>query len=203
MTTTSRWGTAVVWFRRDLRLEDHPALWDAVTHARNVVPLFVADQRLVHVSAARSTFLAGSLAALDSRLRDRGSRLTVRIGPAEAAVAEFARELAADVVIATRDITPFSYQRDVAVAGALRDDGRELLLRPGTTLVEPEDLLSGAGKPYGVFTPFWRTLQRAPRRSLRAAPTAIDTDIGALPDSAVLPAHPDQETAARGYARAW
>lgn len=187
MTTSPRWKTAVVWFRRDLRLEDHPALWDAISHARAVVPLFVTDSRLVGASVARSWFLSGSLESLDMQLRELGSRLTVRAGPAEDAVPAVARELGADVVLATRDVTPFSYRRDLAVDNALRGEGRELLLRSGTTLVEPEDMLSGAGKPYGVFTPFWRTLQRAPRRAVRPTPTAIQTDIDTLPVSDPLP----------------
>jgi deoxyribodipyrimidine photo-lyase len=180
---TTRWNTAIVWFRRDLRLADNPALSDAVAHARQVVPLFVVDERLLQRSPARSWFLARSIEALDQSLRDVGSALVVRSGPAEQVVADVAREVRADVVLATRDVTPLSYRRDSAVAAELEHEGRRLLLRPGVTLVEPEQLLSGAGKPYSVFTPFWRALSRAPRRQLLPTPVRVTTKHEALPPS--------------------
>ena len=173
MAQSTRWETAIVWFRRDLRLADHPALSDAVTHARHVVPLFVVDRGLLEVSAARAWFLAGSLEELHASLRARGSGLLVREGRAADVVAEVAAETRADVVLASRDVTPRSHRRDAAVAEALAADGRELRLRPGTLLVEPETMTTSAGKAYGVFTPFWRALQAAPRRAVLPAPTDI------------------------------
>jgi deoxyribodipyrimidine photo-lyase len=192
-----RWTTALVWFRRDLRLADHPALSEAIAHSRSVVPLFVADERLMRSSDVRAWFLSRSLEELHESLRQRGSGLVVRTGPAERVVAEVASEVGASVVLASRDVTPFSYRRDQLVADALERDGRRLLLKPGVTLVEPEEVLSGSGKPYGVFTPFWRALQRTPRRSTLPAPARIPTDSdGMLPtDMSVVaaPSSPHRE----------
>jgi deoxyribodipyrimidine photo-lyase len=181
-----RWETAIVWFRRDLRVADHPALSEAVEQARNVVPLFVLDERLLDgtfSSPARRWFLSGSLAALDAALRERGSGLLVRSGRPEEVVPAVAREAGADVVLVSRDVTPYSHRRDLAAAAALARDGRRLLARPGLLLVEPETMLTSAGRPYGVFTPFWRSLQAAPRRAPLPPPALIPTPPGLLPAS--------------------
>lgn len=173
------WSTAIVWFRRDLRVTDHPALQEAIAQAKVVVPLYVLDERLLGAAApARRWFLHRSLRVLDVALRDRGGALLVRRGEPAAVVAQVAREFGAQVVLATRDVTPFSHRRDRAVASSLEADGRRLALRPGLLLAEPETLLTSGGTPYGVFTPFWRALQRAPRRALLAAPDRLPAPAG-------------------------
>jgi deoxyribodipyrimidine photo-lyase len=184
----SRWDTAIVWFRRDLRVLDHPALSAAVAGARSVVPLFVIDRRLLDgmtAAPARRWFLARSLVELDRALRSRGSGLLLRSGAPEMVVPEMARAVGAAVVLASRDVTPFSHRRDAAVAAALEGDGRRLLLQPGLLLVEPETMLTTAGSPYAVFTPFWRSLQQASRRGLVPAPTRIETPPHVLDASTV------------------
>jgi deoxyribodipyrimidine photo-lyase len=208
--TAQRWETAIVWFRHDLRLADHPALVDAVSSARSVVPLFVLDDRLAATSPARTWFMHRSLERLAASLQARGSGLVVRDGPAEAVVADVAREVGAEVVLATRDVTPLSHRRDRAVAAALERDGRRLLLRPGLLLAEPDQMLTSKGTAYGVFTPFWRVLQRTPRRQLLAAPTRIESpavaNVGTtlhIPD-APLPGLPEPgEAAAHERLQAW
>jgi deoxyribodipyrimidine photo-lyase len=103
--------TAIVWFRRDLRVTDHPALSMAVANARSVIPLYVLDERLLggSVSApARTWFLLRSLAELDATLQARGSGLLLRTGRPEEVVPRLAHETGASVILATRDISPFS-----------------------------------------------------------------------------------------------
>ena len=169
-----RSDTVVVWFRRDLRLADHPALTEAVDRARRVVPLFVLDGHLLSQAApARAWFLRGSLAELDASLRARGSGLLVHSGSPAEVVTDVARRYDAAVVWATRDVTPYSHRRDADVAAALARDGRRLKLRAGLLLAEPEAVSTAAGAPYGVFTPFWRSLQGLPRRPLLPAPDEI------------------------------
>jgi deoxyribodipyrimidine photo-lyase len=182
-------NVTVVWFRRDLRLADHPALRDAVDRVDAVVPLYVLDERLLAASApVRVWYLRHSLAELDASLQARGSRLLVRSGRAEEIVPAVAREVGADIVLASRDVTPYSHRRDRAVAVALERDGRTLHLRGGLLLTEPETLVTGAGRPYSVFTPFWRKLERAPRRSVLLAPDAITTPPELVRDSTKLTA---------------
>ncbi len=207
----SGWTAAVVWFRRDLRVADNPALIEAVTRARHVIPLFVLDERLLAgAPPARVWYLKRSLAELDASLRARGSGLLVRSGEPTEVVPAVARKFGAEVVIASRDVTPWSHRRDSRVAASLELDGRRLALRPGLLLAEPETVLTGSGTPYGVFTPFWRALQRAPRRSLVPPPDRVPTTAAPpdVPDLGVIPAPldglPDAgEGAALGRLHEW
>jgi deoxyribodipyrimidine photo-lyase len=171
--TSAQRPSTVVWFRRDLRVADHPALSEAARTARTVVPLFVLDERLLSAAPARSWYLQRSLAELDAALRARGSGLLVRVGAPESVVPEVARRYGAELVLATRDVTPFSHRRDKQVAAALEREGGTLALRSGLLLAEPEDLTTSAGTPYGVFTPFWRSLQGQSRRRVLPAPSRI------------------------------
>jgi deoxyribodipyrimidine photo-lyase len=171
-----RWKRVIVWFRRDLRLNDHPALSDAIRGATEVVPLFVLDDALLRGpsgASPRATFLAGVLTELDVALRQRGSGLLVREGSPARVVPDVAEEIDADAVLASRDVTPYSHRRDRLVAEALEQAGRSFHLRPGLLLAEPEDLHTADGSPYKVFSAFWRALRGARRRPLRAPPSMI------------------------------
>ena len=190
--------TVVVWFRRDLRVADHPALSEAAVRARVVVPLFVLDDHaLVRVAPARVWYLRGALQELDRALRSRGSRLLVRTGDPVEVVPDVARTVGAAVVLASGDVTPYSRQRDTAVASVLERDGRSLELRDGLLLADPDDVRTGDGRPYTVFTPFWRALGRTARRTLLSAPSAIPSATAAIrgdtlpaPGDAPLPGLP-------------
>jgi deoxyribodipyrimidine photo-lyase len=176
VTVASGRGTVVVWFRRDLRLDDHPALADAAASARRVLPLFVLDPAILegrHASPARAWFLGRSLQALDAELRARGSALVVRTGRPDVVVPRVAAEVRAEAVLASREITPLGRRRDRAVAEALAEDGRTFHARSGLLLAEPDRLVSQSGDPYVVFTPFWRALGRHERRSPLDAPREL------------------------------
>ena len=191
--------TTVIWFRRDLRTADHPALLAAVDAAGGggrVAPVFVADGRLLNGAGAnRRAFLAGSLADLDARI-DGG--LTLRRGPSTRTVCEFAARVAADTVFATGDCTPYGRRRDAAVGRALADDGRTLALIGSPYAVAPGRVLTGGGAPYRVFTPFRRAWSDHGWSPPSAAPDGVrwtepDSDttigeIGAEPASPGLPA---------------
>src|SRR5215218_2670755 len=107
--------TAVMWFRRDLRLHDLPAL-AAAAQADRVLPLFVLDDRLLargrFPSAVRTAFMLGCLRALDAGLRERGARLVVRRGRPEAELPRLAREAGAHAVHFTADVSPWARARD-------------------------------------------------------------------------------------------
>jgi len=196
----------VVWFRRDLRTADHPALRaavdDAAASGRRVAPLFVADGTLLAGAGAnRRAFLAGSLSALDAGME--GS-LTLRWGPAARAVAEFADEVGADTVYATGDCTPYGRRRDDAVVQALAGTGRTLARVGSPYAVSPGRVRTAAGAPYRVFTPFrrawldhgWPPPEGRPVGvPWRSAPSELaPTDIGSGPDAPDLPP-PGEEAA--------
>jgi len=160
--------TTLLWFRRDLRLHDHPALHAALADDTPVLPVFCLDERLLHgrhASGSRTQFLLESLADLDEALRRAGSRLVVRRGRPEDVLPEFVRETGARRIHYTRDLTPFARQRGHGVAAAFEDSDVELVAHPGVSVVEDAAALrTKAGSPYSVFTPFYRTWEEAPRR---------------------------------------
>src|SRR3954454_3468337 len=109
-------STSVMWFRRDLRLEDNPALLAACA-AGEVVPLFVLDPLLWSRSGdARRAYLAGSLAALD---RSTGGALVVRQGAPAEVVPAVAAQVGARTVHCASDFNPYGRRRDAAVEEAL------------------------------------------------------------------------------------
>jgi deoxyribodipyrimidine photo-lyase len=205
-------GTTVLWFRRDLRTTDHPALAaaiDLVGAAGRVVPLFVADDALLAGSGAnRRAFLAGCLTALDNRT---GGCLTLRRGRPEQMVAEVAAEVGAGTVVATGDCTPYGRRRDARVAAALDGAGRSLALVGSPYAVAPGRVCTGTGAPFRVFTPFRRAWSDHGWDEPLAAPAGVpwagvgsDTtadQVGAPPASPGLP--PPGEEAALAAADAF
>src|SRR5579875_3645773 len=149
--------TVLLWFRRDLRLHDHPALHAALQTGEPVVPVFCLDPRLLagrHASGPRTQFLLDCLVDLDAGLRRRGSGLVVRRGRPERVLPDLAAELDARLVLCTGDVSPFATRRDRAVARRLAARGTELRALAGLFAVEdPAALLGAAGQPYRVFTP--------------------------------------------------
>jgi deoxyribodipyrimidine photo-lyase len=127
---------AVVWFRRDLRVADHPALLAALDAADQVVPTFVVDRTLLEGRSSgpnRRAFLHGALRALARDLEALGGRLLVREGDPVTLIPALAREVAADAVWCSREYTPYARRRDAAVERALRADGRALHPCPAST----------------------------------------------------------------------
>ncbi|WP_254968399.1 FAD-binding domain-containing protein [Cyanobium sp. CH-040] len=116
----------VLWFRRDLRLDDHPALVDACRRGP-VLPLFILDAALLHhpeTGPARVAFLLASLRALDHDLRRRGSRLLVRQGEPAAVLLAVVRQCGADGVVAHVDTERLVGRvRDARVSSALARAG--------------------------------------------------------------------------------
>lgn len=201
--------TALVWFRRDLRLTDNPALIHALAHAERVVPLLVfapdEEQRWAPGAAGR-WWLHHSLTALDAGLRKLGSRLVVQRGPSLTALRRAIRETGATLVCWNKLYEPTALKRDAEVAAALDREDVSVEQCNGTLLFEPGSILNGQKLPYRVFTPFWRTLEKelsalppprkAPRK-LAAVPRklpSIDID-----DLALLPKIRWDE----GMAEAW
>ena len=166
--------TALVWFRRDLRLHDHPALCAALEGHDTVVPVFCLDDRLLHgrhSSGPRAQFLLECLADLDAGLAERGSRLVIRRGPPERVLVDLVRETGASEVHFSRDVTPYARQRGEAVRDAFEAAGVSQVPHPGLTVIDDAGAVrTGAGGPYTVFSPFYRKWEAAPRREPLDAP---------------------------------
>jgi deoxyribodipyrimidine photo-lyase len=156
-----------MWFTRDLRLHDNPALRAALDDGEGeIVPVFCFDDRILHgrhASGPRTQFMLERLADLDASLRELGARLVVRHGRPE----DELPKLGARGIHCMRDATPFARRRRV-----------DAVEHPGLLVAEPE-------KPYVVFSPFHRAWEREPRREILKAPRKIrlpeGIDAGRLP----------------------
>jgi deoxyribodipyrimidine photo-lyase len=187
-------STAIVWFRRDLRLHDHPALRAALDAHERVIPAFVLDDALLHgryASGARTAFMLGCLRALDAGLRERGSALVVRHGRPEREIPALAAETDTGAVLWTSDVSPYARGRDARVTRALRDAAVEARPSTGGYCVDVGRPRTRDGRPFRVFTPFaraWRALERRPvgraPRALPELPAGLRR--GRLPSPAAL-----------------
>jgi deoxyribodipyrimidine photo-lyase len=169
-------STALVWFRRDLRVHDHPPLRAALDAHERVVPVFVLDRRLLDgrfPSANREHFLYESLRELRAALQARGGTLVLATGTPERELPRLARETGATAVYFASDVSPFAMARDRRVETALRDSGIEPVRTPGNFVAD-----FGKLKPYAVFTPFHRAWARLPRRAVHGAPRNVPTPAG-------------------------
>ena len=211
--------TSLVWFRRDLRTHDLPALATAVEQGP-VVPCFVFDDRLISIgrfpSAERVGFMLGCLADLRETLEGLGAGLILRRGDPAKVLAELAAEAGATRVHFTRDVSPWAIQRDVAVTGALEGAGVEAVQHPGNYIVDdPGAIVSGKGTPYTVYSPFAKAWQKVERREMVGQPKAIEMvpgieagdlptceDLGVGTDPGTTSFEPG-ETAARKAAKAY
>ncbi|HEY2187501.1 MAG TPA: deoxyribodipyrimidine photo-lyase [Caldimonas sp.] len=156
--------SALVWFRRDLRVADHAALYHALRAARQVWCAFVYDRaildelpradRRVEFIVESVDALAADLAALGERHSVPGVRLLVRHGQGADEIVALAAELHVQAVYANHDDDPYALARDARVRGALADLGVALHTSKDHVIFERSEVLTGSGKPYSVFTPY-------------------------------------------------
>ena len=187
---------AIVWFRQDLRLQDNAALRAAARRGGPVIPVYILDdagEARWSAGAASRWWLHHSLKSLDASLRARGSRLVVARGGSLRTLARLVRRTGARAVYFNRRYEPAVVARDQEVEASLSGDGVEARSFNSALLFEPQFVANRQGRPFQVFTPFWRhclSLPVAPPRRLGAASlpapsewpdsVAID-DLGLLP----------------------
>jgi len=195
----------ILWFRRDLRLGDQAALLAALASGAPVIPAYVLDDetpRHRRLGGASRWWLHHSLAALADDLAARGSRLILRRGRAEVALAELAAETGARQVHALHHHEPWWRNAERAVARG----GLDLRLRHGNFLAPPGSVRTGQGTPFRIYTPFWKALRLTmPPPAPTPAPGHINApaqwpDSDSLADWGLLPTAPDW---AGGLRAAW
>jgi deoxyribodipyrimidine photo-lyase len=150
---------AVMWFRRDLRLADNPALLAAcaAAGAAGVLPVFCLDPTLWRAAGpSRRDHLVRSLRALDESLSGLGGRLVLLDGDPAGEVTRAARAVGAGSVHVAADHGPYGATRDRRVEEALAEHGIALQRTGSSYAVAPGSVLNGAGRGYQVFTPFRR-----------------------------------------------
>jgi deoxyribodipyrimidine photo-lyase len=180
-------SATVVWFRQDLRIDDHTALLAAAARKVPIVPLFVwapDEEGAWAPGAASRWWLHQSLAALAEDLKILGSPLVIRSGSSLEEIQDVVKTVDADAVYWSRRYEPESIARDTRIKAALSDMNCDASSFNASSLFEPWTIRSKTGGPYRVFTPYWRAClatddppapKRAPR-SIEAPATRVESD---------------------------
>ncbi|MEX8518737.1 MAG: deoxyribodipyrimidine photo-lyase [Leptothrix sp. (in: b-proteobacteria)] len=187
---------ALVWLRRDLRLDDHAALYHALRCARQVWCAFVFDSPILTAlprADRRVEFIHASLIELDAALRAAGGGLIVRHGDARLEIPLLATQFGVQAVHANRDYEPAAVARDAQVRGALADAGISFYGHKDQVIFDTDEVMTAAGTPFSVFTPYknaWLKklnafyLKAYPvahyRSALAKPPQALDTGMPSL-----------------------
>jgi deoxyribodipyrimidine photo-lyase len=192
--------TSLLWFRRDLRLHDNPALV-AAADADRLLPVSVFDPahygtadfggtksfRYEKTGGRRTRFRIESVADLRARLRDRGSDLVVRTGDPASVLPTLADRVGADVVHVHTRPTPEERAVEERVETAL---GVPLVHHWGHTLYHPDDLPHGVSGIDDTYTPFRKSVESsASVQSPKPVPTMPErpaVEPGVLPDATAL-----------------
>lgn len=184
--------TTLVWFRQDLRLGDHPALCAAL-RARadkgHIIPVYIHTAETLESGksygndrcegGAARWWRHHSLQALSKSLETRGSRLVIRRGNPLSELQQLIRETGADRVVWHRRMEPAAREEDSRIKATLRAQGIEVHSFNGNYLHEPWEIMNKQGKPFQVFTPYWKAMITA------------GLDLPSLPAPNALPNVPD------------
>ncbi len=177
---------SILWLRRDLRLDDNPALASALASGTGIVPLYIhapGEETPWEPGAASRWWLHWSLKSLDDALRVRGNRLWILRGNSLDALRAVIAATGATQVHWNRLYDPTTKERDTRIKQALRADGLRCESHNSALLFEPWEIANGQGQPYRVFSAFWRACVKslpqaepipAPERLL-ASPQQLDT----------------------------
>lgn len=164
---------AVVWFRRDLRLSDNPALEAAAKLGAEIIPLFIwapEEEDPWAPGEASRWWTYQSLRSLESDLKKRGLKLIIRRGDSLGSLKKLISESQSQFVFWNRLYEPALRARDEKVKLELKSMGLEVRSFNSSLLFEPWSLETGAGKPFQVFTPFYNACLKKSVEEPRARP---------------------------------
>jgi deoxyribodipyrimidine photo-lyase len=170
--------TIICWLRRELRLTDNTALYNAYRDADTVIPVYILDPVLLNserLAGPRIAWLFDGLRVFDHDLQSIGSRLLVREGKPEVVLTALAKETNASAVYFARDYSPYATARDARVEVNLRDQGIAVQVFKDLVIHEAREVLTGAKQPFSVYSPFRRVWDTLPKPELFPAPTRINT----------------------------
>ncbi|HQR05765.1 MAG TPA: deoxyribodipyrimidine photo-lyase [Gemmatales bacterium] len=163
----------LVWFRQDLRLSDHPALHGAVHSGAAILPVYIWEpdqEKSWQPGGASRWWLHHALIDLDQQLKQAGSHLIIRSGPALQTIQQLIQKAHVSRVVWTRRYEPHIIKRDEIIKRTLKEQGIDVESYNGSLLHEPMSINNKEGKPYQVYTPFWKCYQllNPPRIALPA-----------------------------------
>ncbi len=158
------YAKGLVWLRRDLRLSDNAALYHALKTCEQVYCGFVFDTDILDPLPAndrRLSFIHASLQELQADLQKHGSELIVAHGPGVDRITQMAKHLHVEAVFTNHDFEPQAKQRDALALGALAHEGIMLHTFKDHVIFERDEVLTQAGRPFTVFTPYKKAWLKA------------------------------------------
>ena len=180
---SKQYTRVIHWFRRDLRLTDNSALHAAAQAAAGVVTVYVvSDWKGSHAwtGAPRQAFLSGCLAALEKNVAAIGGRLIFRQGEAVAELERLIAETGAEAIFYNRDPDIYGRQVEQALARRGRELGVAILGFKDVVLHQSDEVLTGTGKPYRVFTPYRKNWDLLPKPEVLPAVKQLTPPAAAL-----------------------
>ena len=189
--------TIIVWFRKDLRLHDNPALVEASKNG-TVIPIFIwspEEEVFDQFAEASQWWLHQSLKSLAEQLQQRGLSLILRKGPSLSILKEVIRESNADALYFNERYEPAIHKRDEEIKNGLEAEHVEVKSFHSHTLFEPFSITNKDGKSYKVYTPFWKQFLKMTVSLPLPAPSTIvgpkdHLDSLTVEDLSLLPTHP-------------
>jgi deoxyribodipyrimidine photo-lyase len=188
--------TGILWFRRDLRLADNPALRAAMEQCSRLVPLYIHDPEAGGdwlPGAASKWWLHHSLRALQASLLTKGSGLVLGRGKSLDVLRRVAEQTGARRIFWNRLYDPAVMERDTEIKAALQEQGLQCISCNAALLKEPWEIATGKGGPYRVFTAFWRAAREkkgpavAPLPEPEELPPLVDVRTEAVDEFKLLP----------------
>lgn len=165
---------AIVWFRKDLRLSDNPALFAALSRHKRIIPLFVLDEKSPGFPGSSSLLgLHHALASLNLSLRNLGSRLIIQRGRTEDVVIKIAHNYKVCAIYFNKCYEPFANKQDLTLQSSLKKNNIEVHSFNGTLLFDPSKITNNKGNPFKVFTAFWKYVLKQPVDKPLPAPDAL------------------------------
>ena len=158
--------TIIHWFRRDLRLLDNAALYQAWKEADEVIPVFCFDAKVLgrdEFGASSVKFMLESLVVLKENLEAVGSRLILRQGDSLEELLKLAKETSASAIYWNRKYDPYTLPRDIAIERACQERGIFTQTFVDFVMQEPSSVKTDQKKPYTIFTPFYKKWLTLPR----------------------------------------
>ena len=163
----------IMWFRRDLRLNDHPALSAACATGRPVIPMVIRDASIDILGAAAKWRWGLGVEHFADALAGRGSRLICRSGHALEVLQDLIGETGAGAVYWTRLYDPQAVARDTEIKSTLKEQGIAARSFGGHLMFEPWTTETKTGGFYRVYTPFWKSVKDRDVDVPSAAPGTI------------------------------
>ncbi len=147
----------IIWYRNDLRIENHLGLYESLQSPHKTQALFVFDENILEElpsDDARVSFIYETLSKLNQNLNQYGSAIDVRKGKPFAVWKKLIEEYEIAKVYMAEDYEPYSIQRDQQIIGLLKERGIEVHTAQNQLIMPPKTVLKEEGTPYSIFTPF-------------------------------------------------